>query len=271
MLGGNKKRKFVWDRISNLQLLLAFFVLIILQIPVAFDQIRDWYNSTINEIDFKEKKIEGLAAGTNFTYFTKQLGDPIVTRNIEIKGTEHKEDYFIDKLYYVQTITTKSGAVVYFSVTTRSPQFNPTFEFPDKSFKVTLGKTKISSLKLTDSFLTIPKKFYAEVNKDGNFDYEMGLHDFNYFERYYLANPGNYQTVYVGINQSGYFNYNDTMVDKPSWELSSDDLIKIRKNNLINTYAITVPSYFNFEVDDQDPAFRRGLGVNYNDVRIFNF
>lgn len=270
----SQPRKTPFERIKNIQIFLALLVIIILQIPVAFNQVRGWYNNSLNEYHFKSSKIESLEAGASLNFFKEKLGNSIVSNDVKIGTTDLKEDYFIDRLYHVQTISTLSGTVIYYAVTIRDKDFNPEIVLPDKSAKIILGKSKLKDYK-NESFLPIHSNQYEKLNKDGNFNYEMGAHHFNYYERYYLANPGNYETIYLGINESGCLDWNDSFVDKAPWNLTSKDLTKFRKTNLINTYAETVPlvkGLYSFEVDGNDPAVASGgLGVDYNTVRVFNF
>jgi hypothetical protein len=114
--------------------------------------------------------------------------------------TRFTECFFIDRDYYVQTVSDEDDTVLAFSITTRTKSFNPRFggdewlrrherrrfkrltgQHWQPFFRVRLGGTRFSELGLHD--------------RSPNIRLNVGVRTYAYSEAYYLANPGNYQTV----------------------------------------------------------------------------
>lgn len=110
---------------------------------------------------------------------------------------------FVDRDFYVQTITDDDGTVLAFSVTTRNRRFSPTFEWPshigwrerrrisrvigekyEPLFRVRLGHTKFSD--------------FGDEERDDfagpHLKLSLGAHNYAYSEFEYYGNPGAYQS-----------------------------------------------------------------------------
>ena len=102
-------------------------------------------------------------------------------------------------------------------------------------------------------------------------EYYCGAHDFGYAEEHYFGNPGHYQSYILASNQCGTGTPNHEIacevnsLQKSPTPVSpkSEELKKIRKTAIINTYAITAPL-----VDIEDVCF--GIGPTYNQVRVLD-
>ncbi|GAB7266047.1 hypothetical protein DZS_17470 [Dickeya ananatis] len=89
---------------------------------------------------------------------------------------------------------------------------------------------------------------------------------YGYAEYYYLGNPGNYRNFYLSYNPAG-VDYQplqpltDLVNDEDS-PPDKDDLIKFRKNNAPNTFAVG-------EVlgGPDGPELSFGIGIDYYDAR----
>jgi hypothetical protein len=254
------------NKISNLYILISIFVLLIVQIPVAWNNMTNFNNTYLDPEGYLKHNLEQLRVGSNLSAFTKLLGEPLVTKTITLGTLNYREDYFVNKLFYVDTISSLSNSVLFFAVTTREGHFRPTFQFPGSKKSITLG---VSSFNETN--LDIIQLDSDEVTKANGYKYNMGANFFYYFEKHYLANPGNYQTVYLGLNDAGSFKYNASLVDEPPSGLSKEQLEAIRKN-WINTFGVTVPYGYDKNFDDNFQSFLegRGVGAFRNDVRIFD-
>ena len=128
----------------------------------------------------------------------KQGEDDLPTT--EFERTPFDQCFFLDRDYYVQAILDEDDTVLAFSVTTRSPKFNPTFAWPTKPsfwqrmrywlatrdrvrpvFEVELGRTHFSDL---GEFGDIP----------GGIKVFQGPRVFWYSEQYSMGTPGSHQT-----------------------------------------------------------------------------
>lgn len=96
------------------------------------------------------------------------------------------EHIFGNQYYYLQVLTDQTDRVVAYGVTTRRADFNP--EFMMHRQLVRLGSTSFGEIAAEPSNV---------------FGY-LGANRFTYHEEYYFGNPTNYQTFFLGINDSGY-------------------------------------------------------------------
>lgn len=202
------------------------------------------FYSSIGEKNAFYKKISLLTPGVNISYFVDKLDKPAVTHT----KVKTKEFIFISKYFYVQAVTDMDDMVRLFSITSRINNFNPTFKMPgfdkkDKNGYVTLNKTTFF-----DVFKKIEKYEGDEQSKVDDYIIPecqafLGAHRFAYYEGSYLANPGNYQSFYIGVNDAGYYEYDDIDTPKPFSINSIDDCLTVsntfRRLQKINTYVET--------------------------------
>jgi hypothetical protein len=197
------------------------------------------------------------------------------------------ECIFIDRDYFVQTISDEDESVLVFSVTTRSPQFHPVFQLPYKVgwrerrqwkrrtgeefkpiFRVRLGQTRFADLDRGD-----PDEFTGI-----HFRAWIGARTFSYSEDHYYGNPGYYQTFVFttssnapalggisglgeAIQEAGGEEWPDqSREDQPDWK----DMPKtqtFRRNSVITTYTVIGVG---LSLDNYPSRF---FGPNGDDVR----
>lgn len=249
-------------------ILISSIVTLITDVPTIYKLVKEqvFYQSYI------KTKIENLVAGSQVSNFIKDFGEPVLVE--DLGDNKYKDYIFINKLFYIDTVTDLNGNVMQYAITTRDPNFNPVFKSPvydtfGHQYKVILGRTKFADL--------------PEAPNDVNAC--VGAHTWSYYETHYLGNPSNYQTYAFGLNMSGFdpiknienlanaFDsaykiychpdpkdlFNVDMVDATP----SATLDHLREGLIINTYLITAP-FFN----GINNSF--GIGPDYNKVRIFN-
>jgi len=212
--------------------------------------------------------------------FESRLG-PATLRKLLPAGTV--EHIFVDPLYYVQAIA-NGDSVIFFAVTTRSETFSPR-----------LG-SDFNFLAAGPNSVVLGKQSFAEaMNSPQGVHLTVGVHDFSYFEVYYMGNPGNYLTYVLGLNESGLdgisgatefyrfpvvqlqtaINQSELMpTDNWPWEASRSapalppDLetayADFRRTLRVNTFAIGGPWL--------DFGLLRGawIGPNYREVRVLD-
>ena len=245
-------------------------LILILGVPVGINQWKAVYNESIGYKRNLLNNVERMKAGFNFSYYKNLFGEPVMSKSFSSGDVNLREDTFINKYFYITTFTNSDQVVIFYALTTRTRAFAPVLTIPSmqvnkKDTVVTLGKTEFSSLAFTDQI--IPHVTYNkdvgedDINWAGNYVYFCGAHDWSYYERYYFGNPSNYQTLYFGLNEAGYdqsfVNVNDIN--------DSDAIIKASRDFVINTYAESAPGWDKLKFPNQ-----YNLGVNYDDVRIFN-
>ena len=201
--------------------------------------IRAWYRRTLGRRRDRYGRLARLGTGAQLGFFVAVLGEPPAMRRIVAKedyrefltpgdprfeeGLEETqyayverrftESIFIDRDYYVQTISDDDETVLAFSVTVRHPRFRPVFELPPKVgwreqrrwrkrtgeefrplFRVRLGRTRFSELDRGD----------PDEQTGHHFKASIGARSFRYSEDHYHGNPGYYQTyVFTASSVSG--------------------------------------------------------------------
>lgn len=173
--------------------------------------VREGYRRTLGRRRDRYARLERLGTGAQLSFFIAVLGEPpAMRRRLEHEVQEIDADesvprvdrpfvecYFVDRDFYVQTISDGDETVLGFSVTTRSRRFAPVFprrlsrwgrvrrnlprgERDEPLFRVKLGHTPFRA---TDSEWGPPSvKAW------------LGARAYSYSEVRYFGNPGYYQT-----------------------------------------------------------------------------
>lgn len=200
--------------------------------------IRASYRRTLGRRRDRYDRLARLGTGAQLSFFVAVLGEPPAMRRIVVKkdyreflmpddprfeeGREETqyayvekrftESIFIDRDYYVQTISDGDETVLAFSVTVRHRRFCPVFELPSKVgwwerrrwetrtgeefrplFRVRLGRTRFSELDRDDPGEQTGHHFKASI----------GARSFRYSEDHYYGNPGYYQTYVFTASSAG--------------------------------------------------------------------
>jgi hypothetical protein len=190
---------------------------------------RAWWRRTLGRRADRYARLARLGTGAHLSFFVAVLGEPPAMSSTVVKddyieyalpgdpdwddeapgGQERRVrraflvSTFIDRDYYVQTISDDDNTVLAFSVTTRSRRFQPVLQIPRSPgpiarwrwqrthrqpyrgpVYVKLGRTSFSDL---DS--VAPESFSPP-----HFRIMMGAHNHAYSEMVYKGNPGYYQT-----------------------------------------------------------------------------
>ena len=202
-------------------------------------QPRGPYRRTLGRRRDRYERLARLAPGAQLSFFASVHGEPpaiksTLTRDVyEVVTTGHPlfepklsdevdeshevlvsatfvECIFIDRFYYLQTISDADETVLAFSVTTRRKRFRPRFEAPTGMsplqrikwrrqvgepfrplFRVRLGRTRFSDLDPED----------ADDFAGPHFQATWAVRTFRYSELNYYGNPGGYLTyVFTASN-----------------------------------------------------------------------
>lgn len=182
---------------------------------------REGYRRTLGRRRDRYARLERLGTGAQLSFFIAVLGEPPAMRRRfehEVKEIDADDSvvhvnrpfvecFFVDRDFYVQTLSDDDETVLGFSVTTRSRRFAPVFpgrlslwervrrnlpfrERYEPLFRVKLGRTLFPA---TDS----------EWGPPGVKAW-LGAHAYSYSEVRYFGNPGYYQTyVFSASSASG--------------------------------------------------------------------
>lgn len=116
---------------------------------------RNWWRRTVGRRADRRARLARLGTGARLGFFESVLGEPPAMRQTVVKtdavewiGSDDPEydpsgdvkwrqvtmifevSTFVDRDYFVQTVTDTDETVLAFSVTTRSPRFKPTYQIP---------------------------------------------------------------------------------------------------------------------------------------------
>jgi hypothetical protein len=257
---------------------------------VVSSAARSFWRRTLGRRSDRYGRIARLGTGANLSFFVAVLGEPPA-----MSSTVVKDDYieyvrpgdpdwddgelggqprsvpreflvstFIDRDYYVQTITDGDNTVLAYSVTTRSRKFQPVLQVPRRPGPlaqrlrwwrtygrphrapayVKLGRTTFADLDSLE-----PDSFSSP-----HFRIMMGAHNHAYSEIVYKGNPGYYQTfVWTASDaaRQGRFGSgmavvqeiegdewpNPKKVTEPEWS-SMFETQRFRRETVITTYTV---------------------------------
>ena len=151
----------------------------------AADCLWKGYDDHFRWREHEYERISELRAGINVERYTELLGSPLFVR----KNTDGSltESSFKRRGYWVQTVHDDTGTVLLFSLTACDRDFQPTF-LVARAWKVTLNRESLSYVPATPARIQ-----YQWLTNTGNR---------NFWDEYYLGNPGFYKTYYVGIDDA---------------------------------------------------------------------
>lgn len=207
--------------------------------------VRGWYRRTLGRRRDRYARVVRLGTGAQLAFFIAVLGEPPAIRRSIVKvdyielvdrdderfytqGAAYDSEeelrevrsprrftecFFVDRDYYVQTISDDDETVLAYSVTSRRKRFKPLFEGPRNFgrrerlrirrrlggvwtplFCVRLGRTRFSDQDPTD----------ANDFAGPHLRVSVGARTFAYSEFAYYGNPGHYQTyVFTSSSAAG--------------------------------------------------------------------
>lgn len=251
----NKAEKIVNKLKKSYVAILMGLFLLLLSSAITISQgtalLKEYYYDTLGHKKKLINDIYKLAPSTNIGYFERILGNPVfVNEKTDEKNTKEptqKEYIFINDYFYVQAITGKNEKVLAYSVTGEDLVFNIWSGI--KNIDLKLGK---STFEVVD-------------DKPEKIELYCGARRGGYSEEYYFGNPGNYQTYIFSLNDinGGFPQMCLEDVGTNNVSLENEEVRKLRKEQVINTFTITSPG-----ISGKDLLF--GQGPDMDQVRILN-
>lgn len=222
---------------------------------------------TIWQRPSKLARLRKLRATAHLAYFTSLLGPFRIRRSL---SPELNESVYVDRDYYVQTVSDRDDRVLVYSVTSRSRRFRPKVPFPgggmysvdqEAPLRVTLHKTRLA---------------FSDVYQPIRIIGHCGARRSWYSEIYYFGNPGGYQCYALSVNDAApVFGNHPWDVLQPFGELSDENQAEFldspsvrafRSTTSPNTYSVSAPDFGIFD-GSIDPAV---LGVDADAVRVLD-
>lgn len=279
-----KIKQLLMDKISNylknkqiiviIWLVTVFFSSLI-TITDGFNKLVNIYNSHFGVVSIEYSKLSKLKPNVHISFIEQLIGSPtliqsedfeIITDQDKKERETLKEYVFIRKNYYVQAITNSDGVAISVAITSRNFNFKPVFYRPGQ-----IGNNKAKIILNETTFNTFDSTEQASCKA------LIGARRFNYYEEYYEANPGNYQSVIISYNDAGYSPVNLKGFDKLFQDLFIDDKIQADKqgyitcdliiefrDNTVNTVIFTAPSVNSSDIN------KFWLGPNLDVVRVID-
>lgn len=135
-------------------------------------------------LDDYEARLRKLTTGVSRSFVEKNFGSPVFDDAITDLGLRNL--IFAFSRFFLQIVTSNDGRVVFYAVTSRSPDFRPTIP-------------KLGG-KLLDT------KF-SEMGEPESATSHWSSKEFSYAEKFYLGNLGGYKDFYVGYCPAGVLVY----------------------------------------------------------------
>ena len=228
----------VWFQNKLLFVIIWLVLTSIITFFTAYKFISEAYRNSIGYKSLLYKKIQKLNTKQNIDYFKQVLGIPSIIKTYS-EG-KRKKFIFINEYYYIQANIDTDNNVQSFSVISRKKDFQPTYtvnstidrSINKKIFTVTLNKNRFY-----DFQKTITNDEYKNPYCSSNW-WPKG---FVYSEGYYLGGEGDYQSLYVGIDNDGYY---ENLFDTSFWEnlFTVTDCKEIPdgfRKNIVNGFMLT--------------------------------
>ncbi|OGG26775.1 hypothetical protein A2960_01215 [Candidatus Gottesmanbacteria bacterium RIFCSPLOWO2_01_FULL_39_12b] len=170
----------------------------------------------------------------NLGKFNEIFGVPTYTR---ISKSNWIENIYKGRDYWIQTISTSSGQVVFYAITSCDKVFKPNISPNPILRKIVLQESTFSSIGDDPNDI---KYYLREATANSYF-----------YNEYSWGNPSQYQTVFVGINDACMpkqeIQYPENRNSLYIENIRDNDIIKFRSAARINTYAETA-AFFGKEV-----------------------
>ena len=262
-----RKKKTSWAERFKYALEHQPFIIFITVLVIAISQITTlikgadsflkYYSSTYGWRSEEEAKINKLSASINISKFQEILGAPLFLRKSGTSG----EYIFKRQGYWVQAITDDEGSVDLYAVTSCDETFKPRIRNSPSGRLIQLRETTFKKAHDGD----IPRLHYFISGATAN-SY--------FFEGAYLANPGNYQTIFWGYNdacsnnwdeETGLYHVESHLEEYESGVNTEQSVIDIfRSKNSFNTFAVSSPSA---DIEELLEEFQ--IGVDRIQARVY--
>lgn len=266
-------------------LLLSSLVGALSAVLIVSGAIRTLYLDTVGRRRDRYSRLSRLGTGAQVPFFTSVLGEPPAVQHTVVKedsmvpldrddpgydpdAYQQKAEpraftvsIYLDRDYYVQTISDDDQTVLAYSVTTRSRRFRPSlrpvpklglherrrFRRAGASYRppprIVLGRTRFADLDATEPEHFAPPRLRLR----------LGAHNFDYSEFAYYGNPGRYQSFVWSasdVARQGRLGdlasaraelpadeWSGTGDDEPDWS-ELIELQRFRRETAITTYTV---------------------------------
>lgn len=182
--------------------------------------------------------LDKLRGGMALAYFRELLSAPLfVTRG---RNGPFTQSLFRGHDYWLQAVSDDAGTVQLMAVTACEPDFRPSYSGVDGSYP-RLGHIVLNQTHLDESGAMPNTVRYFTSGATAN-SY--------YYDEYYLGNPGEYKTYFVGVDDACALPPDDVRLpfllstyQNSTYDPSDSVVAKFRAAAVANTYAETGPFF----------------------------
>lgn len=216
-----------------------------------------YYSSTYGWRSEEQATINQLSAAISISKFQEMLGAPLFLR----KSGVYEEYVFKRQGYWVQAITDNQGAVALYAVTSCDDTFKPLIRNNPAGKSIQLRETTF-------------KEVYDGGEPELHYFVSGATANSYLIEEAYLANPGNYQTIFWGYNDAcsnewdeeiGLAELGSYLMEHGSRIDTKQSVIdNFRSRNTFNTFAVSAPL-----VDAREILNQFQIGIDRIQVRVY--
>lgn len=284
----NLREKIILKLTNNILIVTIWMIVVFISSTLTIVDGITFAKKTADQTFFHNethyRMLNTVKVNTDISSFITIIGQPILKEKSEsyVKYTFENHDFFLTALVDEQ------DRVVTFSVTSKKKSFKPSFELPGYEANGYLGKITLNETKFVDLYPKIEGPLSDSIQDESlkelakhKFSHQtspscflhIGVRRFRYFEGSYLGNPSNYQTIYYGINDSGYMDSYPMPENNDLWYILGTGECQLLdgnfRNSKVNTYVITAPFEFvenSISTDSANLLF----GPDLDQVRVFS-
>jgi len=272
------KKKSIQD--SYIGILATFIVAVATAVTISAGLIRGighLYSQTYGKDRIIQKKIDSISVGQNISYISSIFGPPIISNLIN--DTQYTEHTFKMEGGWMEAVTGSDNTAELITFTSCSQSFTPLIRDSVIAKPIRLGASTMDNAVSVynggeNGSLSVRPLLPTRVS----YFVSLATGPSATIDEYYLANPGNYLTLYTGftdtcrgdkgrskdlvaLDEWAYQNP-DILTNAEALNLQDEDLKRFRKNQTINTVMIAMQKF------DLEKIYGIPTGISYSKIRL---
>lgn len=247
--------------------IVSFVLSLSIAAGTVFTFAANYVHTSILWKEVEQRKIDELAPTQTVSFFSSLLGEP----NVKTVLDDITRYVYKERGYWVEVFSDRHDIVQMFDITACGDEgFYPRIKNNPVGGELIIGKSKMIDTTGSEPWVWNGANSALKVHY-----FQRGATAPSYYyDEYYGGNPSNYQTVFTGHNElCGYLvlpsdisaQMNAAPIGKNP--LNAEQTHRLRSATVINTFAITAPS-FELKVKELENIADGGMGVSYVDEGV---